>query len=70
MALTNLSPAGQILGLDGGTVETEEQKRRRLAALQNTRANIGSSLSNSNLSPAAQYLNLGLGGGLGLGGAT
>jgi hypothetical protein len=67
MASTDLSPAGLALGL-GDDAESEQAKKKRLAALQNSRDQITRSLggSNSNMSPASQYL-MNFGGGLGLG---
>jgi hypothetical protein len=57
--LSDLSPAGQALGL-GAAPESEAERKKRLQALQQSRSQIGSALggSNADLSPAASaYLN-------------
>jgi hypothetical protein len=62
-----MSPAGQALNLTGVPVpaETEEEKRKRLAALQSAQGAINRNLGSvSGLSPAGKYLMGGLGGGI------
>lgn len=67
MAGASLSPAATVLGLDSGNMgagipgapqETEEQKRKRLQALQMTQERLGGNAGMS-LSPAGAMLNLG-----------
>ena len=56
--MSNVSAAGTQLGFLPN--ETEEQRRRRLAAVQTSQQAIGRSLgSNAAVSPAARYLGLG-----------
>jgi hypothetical protein len=62
-----MSPAAQALNLTGVPMpaETEEEKRKRLAALQASNSAINRNLGNvSGLSPAGKYLMGGVGGGI------
>lgn len=61
-----MSPAAQALNLTGvpSAAETEEEKRKRLLALQSAQGAINRNLGSvSNLSSAGKYLMGGLGGG-------
>jgi hypothetical protein len=56
-AVASLSPAGQALGFGAGTnAESEEQRRKRLAALQAAQQGIRAGLGASALSPAGSSL--------------
>jgi hypothetical protein len=62
-----MSPAAQALNLTGVPIpaETEEEKRKRLAALQSAQNSIGRNLGSvTGLSPAGKYLTGGVGGGI------
>jgi hypothetical protein len=60
--VTDFSPAAQALNL-GGAAETDEQRKKRLLALQQSRSQISSSLGNDMSPASAAYMNFG---GLGL----
>ena len=58
----NLSPAGQALGLGANPVETEEERKRRLQALQAAQSGMADRIAagyGSALSPAGSALGLG-----------
>ena len=65
---TTFSAAGQALGfgtgadIPGAPQESEEEKRKRLAALQAAQARLGAGGANGSLSPAVMALGLGSGG--------
>jgi hypothetical protein len=61
-----MSPAAQALNLTGvPTIESDEDRKKRLAALQASQSSINRNLGNvSGLSPAGKYLTSGLGGGI------
>jgi hypothetical protein len=70
MATPTFSAAGQALGfgtgadIPGAPQESEEEKRKRLAALQAAQARLGAGGANgSSLSPAGMALGLGSYGG-------
>jgi hypothetical protein len=63
MATTDLSPAGSAAMNLSGSAETEAERKKRLAAIQNSRAQIGAALGGDMSPAAAAYLNFG---GLGL----
>ena len=50
----SVTPAAQALGLGGGdsTLESEQERKRRLTALQASQNKIGGALSSNPLSPA------------------